>query len=149
MTYSNLIYNMDMPVFNSFCTEQKIKGLILPDVPACEKGFIRGLGVDDKINIISFMTPESSDESIAENAKASDSFVYFISMRGITGGEFNPDEDTVSKISLARRELFCSCCPRFRYPQQKISGHCHEYRRWIHYGHSLYCITEQRRLQRF
>lgn len=102
MTYSNLIYNMEMPAFNSFCTEQNIRGLILPDVPACEKGFIRGLGVDDKINIISFMTPESSDESIAENAKASDSFVYFISMRGITGGEFNPDEDTVRKISLAR-----------------------------------------------
>ena len=102
MTYSNLIYNMEMDEFNSFCTEQRIKGLILPDVPACEKKFIRALGVDERINIISFMTPESSDESIVENAKVSDSFIYFISMRGITGGEFNPDDDTVKKISLAR-----------------------------------------------
>lgn len=102
MTYSNMIYNMEMNQFNSFCIEQNIKGLILPDVPACEKDFIRALGVDEKINIISFMTPESSDESIVQNAKASDSFIYFISMRGITGGEFNPDDDTVRKISLAR-----------------------------------------------
>lgn len=102
MTYSNLIYNMDMPAFNSYCIDQKIRGLILPDVPSCEKGFIRALGVDEKINIISFMTPESSDESIVQSAKTSDSFIYFISMRGITGGEFNPDDDTVRKISLAR-----------------------------------------------
>lgn len=102
MTYSNLIYNMDMAAFNSYCIEQKIRGLILPDVPSCEKDFIRALGVDEKINIISFMTPESSDESIVQNAKASVSFIYFISMRGITGGEFNPDDDTVKKVSLAR-----------------------------------------------
>jgi tryptophan synthase alpha chain len=102
MTYSNLIYNMEMDGFNSFCIEQKIKGLILPDVPACEKDFIRALGVDKNINIISFITPESSDDSIIESAKSADSFVYFVSMRGITGGEFNPDSDTMRKISLAK-----------------------------------------------
>ncbi|HOP63339.1 MAG TPA: tryptophan synthase subunit alpha [Spirochaetota bacterium] len=102
MTYSNLIYNMDMPVFNSFCIEQKVRGLILPDVPSCEKEFIRSLGLDESVAIISFMTPESSDESIAATAKDSGSFIYFISMRGITGGEFNPDKETIRKISLAR-----------------------------------------------
>ncbi len=102
MTYSNIIYNMEMQQFNSFCIEQNIKGLILPDVPFCEKEFIRALGVDMKINIISFMTPESSDDSIIESAKSADSFIYFISMRGITGGEFNPDTDTMRKISLAK-----------------------------------------------
>lgn len=102
MTYSNMIYNMEMQQFNSFCIEQNIKGLILPDVPFCEKEFIRALGVDEKINIIIFMTPESSDDSIIESAKSADSFIYFISMRGITGGEFNPDSDTMRKISLAK-----------------------------------------------
>jgi len=102
MTYSNLIYNMDMPEFNSFCINQNIEGLILPDVPFCEKEFVRSLGLDDKVKLISFMTPESSNESIVETAKSSGSFIYFISMRGITGGEFNPDDDTVRKITLAR-----------------------------------------------
>ncbi len=102
MTYSNLIYNMEMAEFNTFCREQRIKGLILPDVPYCEKGFIRSMGLDAAVDIISFMTPESSDESIIETAKSADSFIYFISMRGITGGEFNPDDDTLRKISLAR-----------------------------------------------
>lgn len=102
MTYSNLIYNMDMPEFNTFCMEQKINGLILPDVPSCENRFMRSLGLDDRIKLISFMTPESSDESITERAKAADSFIYFISMRGITGGEFSPDEDTLRKITLAK-----------------------------------------------
>lgn len=102
MTYSNLIYNMEMPEFNSFCKEQRIKGLILPDVPYCEKGFIRSLGLSEDIDIINFMTPESNDASIIDTAKNADSFIYFISMRGITGGEFDPDMDTVRKISLAK-----------------------------------------------
>ena len=102
MTYSNLIYNMNIPDFNTFCVEQNIMGLILPDVPSCEKWFVRSLGLDDRIKLISFMTPESSDESITERAKAADSFIYFISMRGITGGEFNPDDGTLRKIALAK-----------------------------------------------
>lgn len=113
MTYSNLIYNMNMPEFNTFCMEQNIKGLILPDVPSCEKWFVRSLGLDDRIRLISFMTPESSDESIAERAKAADSFIYFISMRGITGGEFNPDEDTLRKIALAKEYTSVPVVPGF------------------------------------
>lgn len=113
MTYSNLIYNIDMPEFNTFCIEQKIEGLILPDVPACEKGFIRSLGLDGKVKLVSFMTPESSDDSIAETAKAADSFIYFISMRGITGGEFNPDDDTLRKIALAKKHASVPVVPGF------------------------------------
>lgn len=113
MTYSNLIYNIDMPEFNTFCIEQKIEGLILPDVPACEKGFIRSLGLDGKVKLVSFMTPESSDDSIAETAKAADSFIYFISMRGITGGEFNPDDDTLRKIALAKKHSSVPVVPGF------------------------------------
>jgi len=102
MTYANLIYNMDMPVFNTFCIENGVKGLILPDVPFCERKFFVPLGLDDRIKLINFMTPESTLESIEETARVSENFIYFISMRGITGTDFNPDDETKEKIHYAR-----------------------------------------------
>ncbi len=102
MTYANLIYNMDMPSFNSFCLENGIRGLILPDVPFCERDFFAPLGLDDRISLINFMTPESAESAIDEIARVSEHFIYFISMRGITGTDFKPDSDTAKKILHAK-----------------------------------------------
>jgi len=102
MTYANLIYNMDMPVFNTFCLDNGVRGLILPDVPFCERNFFAHLGLDDRIKLVNFMTPESTTESIEETAKVSENFIYFISMRGITGTDFNPDDETKNKIQFAK-----------------------------------------------
>lgn len=102
MTYANIIYNMEMPFFNKFCLDNGISGLIIPDVPFCERDFFKPLGLDDRIKLISFMTPESTDESIRETARASENFIYFISMRGITGTDFRLDDETGEKIRLAQ-----------------------------------------------
>ena len=102
MTYANLIYNMDMPYFNTFCADAGVKGLILPDVPFCERNFFAPLGLDERIKLVNFITPESTADAIEETAKVSENFIYFISMRGITGTEFNPDAETNKKILLAK-----------------------------------------------
>ncbi len=102
MTYANLIYNMDIPAFNSFCLDNGVKGLILPDIPFCERNFFGPLGLDPKIKLVNFMTPESTTESIDETAAVSENFIYFVSMRGITGTDFNLDEETKEKIRYAK-----------------------------------------------
>ncbi len=102
MTYANLIYNMDMPSFNTFCIANGVKGLILPDVPFCERNFFTPLGLDPQIKLVNFMTPESTTESIDETAGISENFIYFVSMRGITGTDFNLDEETKEKIRYAK-----------------------------------------------
>jgi tryptophan synthase alpha chain len=102
MTYANLIYNMDIPVFNAFCIDNGVKGLILPDVPFCERNFFAPLGLDPEIKLVNFMTPESTPESIDETAAVSENFIYFVSMRGITGTDFNLDKETMEKIDYAK-----------------------------------------------
>lgn len=102
MTYANLIYNMDMPQFNSFCLDNGVKGLIIPDVPFCERNFFAPMGLDPRIKLVNFMTPESTLESIEETAKVSENFIYFVSMRGITGTDFNLDKETIEKIDFAK-----------------------------------------------
>ncbi|HOQ12301.1 MAG: Tryptophan synthase alpha chain [Spirochaetes bacterium ADurb.Bin218] len=101
MTYSNLIYNMNMKDFNDFCTGVNIKGLILPDVPFCEQSFIRQLNLDDNIALINFLTPESTQESLEEITSEAKGFIYFISMRGITGSKFTMEDETVSILKKA------------------------------------------------
>ncbi len=101
MTYSNLIYNMEMSSFNNFCTQVQIKGLILPDVPFCEQSFIRHHGISDNIALINFLTPESTRTTLSEIVKTARGFIYFISMRGITGTRFNIDDETISMIKEA------------------------------------------------
>lgn len=102
MTYANIIYNMDMPSFNKFCIENRVNGLILPDVPLCESNFFAPMGLDVRIKLINFMTPESTNESIETTVKISENFIYFISLRGITGTDFNLDNETKEKINFAR-----------------------------------------------
>jgi tryptophan synthase alpha chain len=102
MTYANIIYNMDMPSFNKFCLENRIRGLIIPDVPYCERNFFRPMGLDNRIKLTNFMTPESTTESIREIAENSDNFIYFVSMRGITGTDFSLDDETKEKIRLSK-----------------------------------------------
>ena len=101
MTYANLIYNMDMDKFNQFCSSVKIKGLILPDVPYCEQSFIRQLNIDNNIDLINFITPESTEESLIEITTEAKSFIYFISMRGITGSKFTMEDETISMVKKA------------------------------------------------
>jgi tryptophan synthase alpha chain len=50
---------------------------------------------------VNFITPESSEEAIKGVSEINSPFIYFISKRGITGGEFNIDEETRVKIKLA------------------------------------------------
>lgn len=101
MTYSNIIYNRGADELNSLCRDYRIKGLIIPDIPFCERDFFRDLNPPVEIPLVNFITPESSEEAIKGISGNDSPFIYFISKRGITGGGFSLDEETTGKIKLA------------------------------------------------
>jgi len=101
MTYSNIIFNRGADELNSLSRDYGIRGLIIPDIPFCEKDFFRKIDPPVKIPLVNFITPESSEESIKGISGNNSPFIYFISKRGITGGEFTLDEETRGKIKLA------------------------------------------------
>ena len=101
MTYSNIIFNRKSHELNSLSRDYGIRGLIIPDIPFCEKDFFRNLNPPVEIPLVNFITPESSEEAIKGVSEINSPFIYFISKRGITGGEFNIDEETRGKIKLA------------------------------------------------
>ncbi|MBA4417988.1 MAG: tryptophan synthase subunit alpha [Syntrophus sp. (in: bacteria)] len=100
MTYANVVFGMGI---NAFAKRvEGITGIILADVPLreiwlFEKGFKK-----QGINLVRFLTPESRAQDIEKALKGAGDFIYFVSKRGTTGGDFTLDEETIGKIGLAR-----------------------------------------------
>lgn len=97
MTYTNIAYNKKKEIKKYL---NSISGVILADLPVREsRRFEQILGC----NIIKFATPESRKSDLNLAIKGSNDFLYFVSKRGTTGGNFALDENTIEKISYCRR----------------------------------------------
>jgi tryptophan synthase alpha chain len=107
MTYTNIVYSMGIDSFAE--RVGKIAGVILADLPLREIGpFEKGFEKHG-INVIRFLTPESREEDINPAVRSARDFIYFVSKRGTTGGEFALDEETREKISRVKasgKEVF-------------------------------------------
>ncbi len=107
MTYANIIFNHEETLKSEEFKKLNVKGLIVPDVPSSEDFFFTGENALDGLEIITFLTPETEDETIKKASGRSNSFIYFISTRGITGGSMKLDNDTMAKIDLAKSSSTC------------------------------------------
>ena len=100
MTYANIVYG---PGIEDFAKRLgAISGIILADVPLRETSFFEKTFKKYGIPVIRFLTPESRDADIDNAVKGSRDFIYYVSKRGTTGGEFSLDEETRAKIGRVR-----------------------------------------------
>ncbi len=102
MTYANVVYNRGIDTFARMCRGAGVNGLIIPDVPWAESGPFRKALRRHALEYIHFVTPENTSEQIISIARNAVGFLYFIAIRGITGGSLTLDRVTMSKIALAR-----------------------------------------------
>ncbi|HHS48544.1 MAG TPA: tryptophan synthase subunit alpha [Desulfurella acetivorans] len=94
MTYSNIPHSLK-DQFNKY--SKVLDGVILADLPTREAIiFEKKLGC----NIIKFATPESRLSDLDLAIKSTKDFIYFISKRGITGGNFALDSPNGAKNKL-------------------------------------------------
>ena len=107
MTYANIILNQERDYLNSLHADTEIKGLIIPDIPFCEKDVFSRRGRSINLPLISFITPETEEDSIEEICREGENFIYFISRRGITGGRAEIETETVKKLELSRKLASC------------------------------------------
>ena len=100
MTYTNVVYSLGVSNFIERVGE--ISGVILADLPLREIKLFEKPFKNHSINLIRFLTPESRIKDIESALKGAEGFIYFVSKRGTTGGEFSLDEETIEKINLAK-----------------------------------------------
>ena len=102
MTYANVVYRYGTALLAER-VNGNVKGIILPDVPVRMQPVMANLGLN--VPQVPFVTPESRAEDLAVIGKQTPPFIYFIGVRGITGGAATPETPAVRKqVAAIRRQ---------------------------------------------
>ncbi len=100
MTYSNIVYRLGAKEFA--LRINGADGVILPDLPFDERWLFESEFREKGIPLVRFVTPENSIEDINRIVHGAEGFIYFVSVRGTTGGVFDVNKDTLEKVSYVR-----------------------------------------------
>ncbi len=118
MTYANVVYRYGAKQLGEKLNGG-VRGVILPDVPVRMQRQMVQLGLT--LPQVPFVTPESREEDLAVIAGQTPPFVYFIGVRGITGGAATPGSPAVRRqVEAIRRHTTAPVVLGFgiRTPQQ-------------------------------
>ncbi len=103
MSYANSLFNITPKKFGKIANEIGIKGIIVADIPNKEAEQFSTILRKYEIDYIHFLTPENTNREIEKISKKAKGFIYFISIRGITGNKLYLDNETIEKIKLAKK----------------------------------------------
>lgn len=107
MAYYNNVFKYGVERFCADSANAGVSGLILPDMPIDEEPaehFIRS-AEDNGLYAIRVMSPVSTPDRLAKNARVANGFVYCTARQGITGTRGRIERGAASYIDNVRREL--------------------------------------------
>ena len=105
MGYANPIERMGVDVFIKKAAEKGVDGVLVVDYPPEEsEEFAAKLKAND-IDMIFLLAPTSTDERIREIGRIASGYIYYVSLKGVTGsGKLNVNEVT-SRIEKIKKHV--------------------------------------------
>jgi len=85
LTYYNPILAFGLKAFCRTSVEAGIHGVIVADLPPEESGSLRAEAMAAGLDLIHLVAPTSTPERMRKIARASEGFVYMVSLTGVTG----------------------------------------------------------------
>jgi tryptophan synthase alpha chain len=85
LTYYNPILAFGLKAFCRTSVEAGIDGVIVADLPPEEAGPLRAEAVTAGLDLIHLVAPTSTPERMRKIARASEGFIYMVSLTGVTG----------------------------------------------------------------
>ncbi len=85
MSYVNPIFRFGIERFVKEATAAGVDGVILPDLPPEEAGELRLAGEEAGLHPIFLLAPTSSEARLDQVASASKGYIYYVSLKGVTG----------------------------------------------------------------
>ncbi|EPD51070.1 tryptophan synthase, alpha subunit [Paenisporosarcina sp. HGH0030] len=85
MTYLNPVFRYGIEAFAKDCANVGVSGLIVPDLPLEESGMVKDEFSKHDLALIQLVSLTSPPERIERIAKASEGFLYAVTVTGITG----------------------------------------------------------------
>ena len=104
MSYANPIFHFGFARFAKEATAAGVDGLIVPDLPPEEASELIDATVAHDLHLVFLMAPTSSHERIRKIARASKGFIYYVSLRGVTGARSRLSDDLEAAVRAIRTE---------------------------------------------
>jgi len=104
MTYINPVFSYGVDRFFARAAKVGLEGAILPDVPPEEAGPVTGASERSGVPIIFLISPTCTDERIRRIDRLSRSWIYLVSLKGVTGAKIKSDvSDFVTRVRRRTR----------------------------------------------
>lgn len=105
MGYANPIERMGQQVFAQRAAEAGVDGVLVVDYPPGEiDEFAAGLGQRGLCPIF-LLAPTSTEASIQAVARVARGYVYYVSLKGVTGAASLNTDDVADRLALIRRHV--------------------------------------------
>jgi tryptophan synthase alpha chain len=102
MSYANPILHFGYRRFAKEAAAAGVDGLIVPDVPPEEASDLIAATADHGLHMIFLLAPTSSQDRIRRVTAASQGFVYYVSLRGVTGARAQLSTDLEASLRRIR-----------------------------------------------
>ncbi|WKD50807.1 tryptophan synthase subunit alpha [Microbulbifer spongiae] len=127
MGYANPIQRMGECAFADAACEAGVDGALTVDLPAEEAGPLNALLAERGLRTIFLLTPTTSDARIREISALASGFVYYVSLKGVTGAGHLDLDSVRDKLAHIRRFTGLPLCVGFGIKDgasaQAVSAH--------------------------
>ncbi|WP_428820760.1 tryptophan synthase subunit alpha [Microbulbifer sp. MCCC 1A16149] len=113
MGYANPIVKMGFEAFADNMREGGVDGALTVDLPAEEAGPLNELLKARNLRNIFLLTPTTSDQRIAEITRLASGFVYYVSLKGVTGAGHLDLDSVRENLARIRRHTDLPLCVGF------------------------------------
>lgn len=126
MTYLNPVFNYGYKEFCRACVGSGVNGLIIPDLPPEEGTELEDCARAHGIDLVYFLSPNSTDERIKLVSAKASGFIYLVSVTGVTGARDSLPENLEHFVSRVRKVAAQPLCLGFGIstPEQAYQVAC-------------------------
>ncbi|MDM5316116.1 tryptophan synthase subunit alpha [Fictibacillus sp. b24] len=106
-TYYNLLLQLGENRFLQLAEENGVDGILVPDLPYEESGYLQEMCSQHNLALISLVSPTTREEKLVKLSKEADGFLYCISSLGVTGirSEFRDGLDEFLRAAKANSQV--------------------------------------------
>ncbi len=104
MSYANPIFHFGFVRFAKEAASAGVDGLIVPDLPPEEAAELIEATASHDLHVVFLLSPTSSHERVQKISAASKGFIYYVSLRGVTGARSRLSDDLEATVRTIRAE---------------------------------------------
>jgi len=127
MSYLNPLLAFGLERLAPAAARAGVSGFIVPDLPFDESAALRAALAGEGLALVQMVTPVTRPERLAELCRASEGFVYAVTMTGTTGRSVAVPPETLDYLDRVRRTSELPVCAGFgirgREQVERLRGH--------------------------